>query len=208
MAQHRWQRGRPAVMSLAFAFAILAVAALASGRAAGASSSSPPKHIVGAPISPSGAGELRPGTRVGASFTGVRVFANRLGGFAITNLAQAGGATYPVATADGGRTWRTAGPALHLPAAQAPLVVDQAGIAGARTWAAWCAGCNTVIDATSDGGRHWWRAFMPGPVLSVVGGPSARNGLRAIVGGRARDGRAWVYASRDGRRWTFERRTP
>ena len=185
--------------------AVIAVAAVSSVRAATASSiSPPPKHVVGARIRPSATGELRPGTPVRTTFTGVRVFANRTSGFAITDLRHAGDATYPVATADGGRTWRTVGPALHLPAAQAPLVVDQAGVAGPRTWFAWCAACNTVIDATSDGGRRWWRVFMPGPVLSVVGGPSARNGVSAIVAGGARGARVWVYASRDGRRWTFD----
>jgi hypothetical protein len=205
MADHRRRPGRPAVISFLSALAIIAVAALSSGHAAGASSTGPPpKHLAGAGIRPSAAGELRPGTRVVATFTGVRLFANRRTGFAVTDLQYAGNATYPLATANGGRTWRTAGPALHLPAAQAPLAVDQAGVAGSRTWFAWCAACNTVIDATSDGGRRWWRTFMPGNVLSVVGGPSARNGLSAVVEGGARGARVWVYTSRDGRRWTFD----
>ena len=205
MPDRRGHPGRLAAILFLPAVAIIAVAALSSGRAAGASSASPPpQHVVGALIRPSPAGELRPGTPVHATFTGVRVFADRSSGFAITDLGQSGAATYPVATADGGRTWRTVGPALHLPAAQAPLVVDQAGIAGSRTWFAWCAACNAVIDATSDGGRRWWRAFMPGTVLAVVGGTSARNGLSATVARGARRKRVWVYTSRDGRRWTFD----
>ena len=49
----------------------------------------------------------------------MRVFANRLIGFALTDIPPRGGGTYPVATSDGGRTWRTDGPVLHVPAAQA-----------------------------------------------------------------------------------------
>jgi hypothetical protein len=204
MADRRGHPGRLAAIVVLPAVAIIAVAALSSGRAAGASPAGPPRHVVGALIRPSAVGELRPGTPVRATFTGDRVFADRANGFAITDLGRPADATYPVATADGGGTWRTVGPALHLPAAQAPLVVDQAGIAGSRTWFAWCAACNPVIDATSDGGRRWWRAFMPGTVLAVVGGTSARNGLSAIVARGTRRQRVWVYTSRDGRRWTFD----
>jgi hypothetical protein len=182
---------RMAAILLLAACAIAASAAL--GGAAGASTASAPsKHVTGTAIGASGTGALPRGTHVRSSFSGFRAFANRSTGFAITELRQG---TYPVSTADGGRTWRTAGPALHLSAAQAPLVVDQAGVAGARTWFAWCAACNTVIDATSDSGAHWWRTFMPGNVLSVAG---AHNHLTAIV----QDAGVWTYRSSDGRRWT------
>jgi hypothetical protein len=75
---------------------------------------------------------LRPGTLASSGFTGIRVFANRRAGFAITNLPQAAYGTYPVATADGGMTWRTDGPVLHIPAAQGGIAVGQPGVAGAR----------------------------------------------------------------------------
>src|SRR5581483_9925290 len=42
---------------------------------------------------------------------GQRIFTNATRGFA---LATAGGADYPAATTDRGKTWKTAGPALHL----------------------------------------------------------------------------------------------
>ena len=40
-------------------------------------------------------------------------------GFALAE----GQAQYPAATNDGGKTWKTNGPALHVNAAQAPLAV-------------------------------------------------------------------------------------
>jgi hypothetical protein len=52
------------------------------------------------------------------------------------------------------------------------------------------------------------KTFMPGEVLSVLGGSSARDGLEAVVEGPTSnaDGRGaslWVYFSTDGRRWKF-----
>lgn len=143
-----------------------------------------------------------------SGFTGIRMFANRRAGFAITDIPQAGGGTYPVATTDGGKTWRTDGPVLHIPAAQGPVAVSQPGVAGPRIYFAWCGACNTVIDVTPDAGKHWWQTFMPGDVLAVLGGSSARASLTAIVEGptSAPNGRGaslWAYLSTDGRRWTY-----
>ena len=145
-----------------------------------------------------------------ASFIGIRVFADRRTGFAITNILKAGDGTYPVATTNAGNTWRTDGPVLHIPAAQGAIAVGQAGVAGTRIEFAWCGACNNVIDITPDAGKHWWQANMPGQVLSVVGSPNARDGLIAIVEGptAAADGRRaslWVYASSTGLRWAYSR---
>jgi len=137
------------------------------------------------------------------------VFANHRVGFAITDLPQAGDGTYPVATSDSGKTWRTDGPVLHVPAAQGPVAVGQAGVLGPKIYFAWCGACNMVIDATPDAGKHWWQTFMPGNVLAVIGGTDPRAGLTAIVEGptSAPNGRGaslWAYLSTDGRRWTYK----
>jgi hypothetical protein len=137
------------------------------------------------------------------------VFANHRVGFAITNLPQAGDGTYPVATSDSGKTWRTDGPVLHAPAAQGPIAVGQAGVLGPQIYFAWCGACNMVIDVTPDAGKHWWQTFMPGNVLAVIGGTDPRAGLTAIVEGptSAANGRGaslWAYLSTDGRRWTYK----
>ncbi len=170
----------------------------------------PPKTVIGQRAIPAGPEELRPGTVVSAGFKGVRVFANRRDGFAISDLPQAGYGTYPLATTDGGKTWRTDGPVLHIPAAQGALGVGQAGVLGPGFYFAWCGACNTVIDVTPDAGQHWWRTFMPGDVLGVLSGTDKREGLTAIVGGppntATRHGvPLWVYLSPDGRRWTYNR---
>jgi hypothetical protein len=79
---------------------------------------------------------------------------------------------------------------------------------GARILFAWCGSCNSIIDTSSDAGRHWWQTFLPGQVLSVLGGSSARDGLEAVVEGPTTnpDGGGaslWAYVSTDGRRWKF-----
>jgi len=147
---------------------------------------------------------------VAANFTGVRVFANRWVGFSLAELPAFGGfGTYPVASGDGGRTWRIAGPLLHAPAAQGAIAVDQPGVLGPRLFFAWCAAaCDTVVDVTPDGGRTWWQAFLPGSVLAVTGSEAAGGGLTAVVAAptTAADGRGaavWFYTSPTGRRWTY-----
>ncbi len=176
--------------------------------AGGPAGASPPRTVISRRLRAAAPGGLRPGTAVSAAFTGVRVFANRRIGFAITDIPTAGDGTYPVSTANGGRTWRTDGPVLHIPAAQGAIAVGQAGVAGPKIYFAWCGACNNVIDVTPDAGGHWWQAFMPGQVLTVLGAPSAQAGLTAVVEGptSAADGRGaslWVYRSSDGRRWTY-----
>jgi hypothetical protein len=170
----------------------------------------PPKTLIGGRATPAGPGGLRPGTIVSPDFTGVRVFANRRDGFAISDLPQAGDGTYPLATSNGGKTWRTDGPVLHIPAAQGALGVGEAGVLGPGFYFAWCGACNTVIDVTPDAGQHWWRTFMPGDVLGVLSGTDKREGLSAIVEGppntATRHGvPLWMYLSTDGRRWTYNR---
>jgi hypothetical protein len=170
----------------------------ASSRAA-AAAARPPRTVTAVRISPR-PGTLRPGTRVSsASLVGQRVFTDAKHGFALASPADA---DYAVATTDGGKTWRTDGPALHLHAAQAPLAVVFIGAAGRKTVFVW--GGGQVIDSTRDGGKNWYRALFPdaGPV-AVVRDLAGR--LLAFVGS---PGGATVsrYVSRDGgRSWHYQK---
>jgi hypothetical protein len=140
-------------------------------------------------------GSLKPGSVVRSSQLGHRVFVDSRDGFALASVGQA---QYPAASVDAGRTWRVSGPALHLNAAQAPLAVCEVGALSRRIYFA--DGCGEVVDATNDGGAHWWRAVFGGTVLGVVGS-GAR--LTAFVAGEGSTGAgALVYASGDGgRHW-------
>jgi hypothetical protein len=141
---------------------------------------------------------LHKGTAVkNRNIVGVRAFVNATHGFA---LASVGSAQYPAVTVDGGRTWRTNGPALHVNAANAPLAVVDAGAANAHTFFAF--GGGQVVDLTSDAGKHWWQAFLGDDVLSVV---SSGNRLIAVAQnatGSGAQAQTVVYVSRDGgRHW-------
>jgi hypothetical protein len=110
-------------------------------------------------------GTLATGSHVGGrSVAGQRTFTNATRGFA---LASVGEADYAVTTTDGGKTWKTDGPALHLHALQAPLAVSFIGAVNRRTVFAW--GGGQVIDTTSNGGKTWFRAlFTSGSPVAVV----------------------------------------
>ena len=117
---------------------------------------------------------------------------------------------YPVATTDGGKTWRIAGPIVNVPAAQGGVDVAQAGVVNAHTWFM-CCGLNTVVDVTADAGKHWWVAFLPGEVVSVVAGTPSFAGPRArlIALVRPQEGargehRLWIYVSANGRLWRYD----
>jgi photosystem II stability/assembly factor-like uncharacterized protein len=140
---------------------------------------------------------------------GVRVFADAQHGFALATIK---GWTYPAATHDGGRQWRIAGPVFMSLAAQGGGEVDQLGVAGPKTYYAWeQQGFDIVVDSTTDAGKHWWHAFLPGGVLSVVGNVSsvgAGGGLTAIVNGPPLDlhgtgAPLWLYQFKTGRRWSY-----
>lgn len=143
---------------------------------------------------------LKPGSAV-RSGLGQRVFVDAKHGF---SLAAVGEAQYPAATVNGGRTWKTDGPALHLDAAQAPLSVTNLGATSRNTIFAF--GSGQVIDATSNGGKRWYRAIFDGVPMAVVGGPSGH--LVAFVdasNGTSVKGVTWQYISRNGgRTWRFD----
>jgi hypothetical protein len=142
---------------------------------------------------------LATGTTVrSSSLVGQRVFTDAGHGFALAGVGQA---QYPAATSNGGRTWKTNGPALHLDAAQAPFAVTEIGAAGRRTVFAY--GSGQVIDTTGDGGTHWYRALFNGLPMAVV--RDARGHLVAFVDGEAGGAATWQYVSKDGgRTWRYD----
>jgi hypothetical protein len=165
----------------------------------------PQKTVQAHRLRPAGPNSVRIGTPVGNRFAGARVFADPRIGFALGAPRQDFGATYPIATADGGKTWRTAGPVLHIPAAQAAVDVTVAGMSGPRVWYAWSPGIS-VVDVTPDSGKHWWQAALPGMVLTVYADQLQCNRLVALVQPftKRKAPPLWAYASANGRNWTYE----
>jgi hypothetical protein len=152
-------------------------------------------------------GELRAGERVSAATLDIRVFEDARHGWA---LAFVGNAQYPALTADGGVTWRIAGPALHVDAAQGGAGVGQIDVPSPHTGpvddsTAFAWGGVTpdpVVDVTLDGGHHWWSTLLPGTVLFV--GNKGRELVANVYGTVAGSGSgAWAYVTRDGRHWSL-----
>jgi hypothetical protein len=143
-------------------------------------------------------GTLAKGSRVAHSALGIRTFVDARHGFALASVGQA---QYSAATTNGGKTWRTDSPALHLNAAQAPLVVVNLGAANRRTIFAY--GGGQVIDATTDGGGHWYRALFNGGPVAVT-----RNFKGHLVGfvDSVPSGPTLQYVSKNGgRTWRLDR---
>lgn len=202
-------RRRPAQALLLAAGLIAAALSLSIGGASAstrtafaASAPSPPATVTGTPITRTPR-TLARGSRVQrGDVDRQREFLGANHGF---GLASVGGADYPVITSDGGKTWRTSGPAVHLDAAQAPLAVTVAGAANLHTFYACCDA--QVVDSTGDGGKHWWRAFLGDVVLAVRSRPSGELIAFAQVAANATGSTAetWVYVSRDGgHRWHYD----
>ncbi len=186
MSAVKWIAG-PA---LAMAVGVAGVAAAAAPK--------PPKKLVGAMITRPPR-TLKPGTAVKASSLGQRVYVNGHDGFA---LAAVGDAQYPAKTTDGGTSWSTFGPALHVNALQAPLSVTNVGAANAHT--VYYYGSGQAVDVTSDGGKTWWRTLCPELSLAVVPGASGR--LVWVTQDSPTGGAAltWPYESSDGGRvWHY-----
>ena len=191
--------GRIAVGGAAIGVVALGLAGGVAGASTRATAAATPPRVVRAGAIRRSPHTRAPGAPVAAGdIAGQRVFTSAKNGFA---LASVGEADYPVVTADGGATWKTDGPALHLHAAQAPLAVEFIGAVNRRTVFAW--GGGQVIDATSDGGKHWYRTvFTDGNPVGVVQGVSGH--LLAFIG--SSNGRTiWQYVSRDGgRTWHYQ----
>jgi hypothetical protein len=144
---------------------------------------------------------LAPGAKVKPSqLLGARVFVDAGHGVALAGLGQA---QYEAATSDGGRTWRTDSPALHVDAAQAPLAVGYVGAVSRRTSFAYG---SQAADVTSDGGQIWYRALFDGLVVAIV--RNAEGHLVAFVDGSATgssQGSTAQYVSKDGgRSWHYD----
>ena len=187
-----------AVLAGAAAFDLGSAGPSAASRSAAAAAVKPPGIVTATRITRR-PGTLAPGSRVRpAEIAGQRVFTDATHGFALASVI---GADYPVATTDGGRTWKTGGPALHLNAAQAPLAVVSTGAVNRRTVFAW--GGGQVIDATGNAGRTWYSAlFTDGTPVAVV--PDLRGHLLAFIGSPS-GGNVWRYVSTDsGRTWHYQ----
>jgi len=172
---------------------ILVVSAVALVSGASIAAAASPQQTVNGTLITRPSNTLAPGSTVSASkIFGNRVFTDGNHGFA---LVQTGQAQYPAATVNGGKTWKTDGPALHLNAAQAPLAVVYIGAAGQKTIFAW--GTGQVIDTTSDGGKHWYRATFNGVPVAVVKNPQSH--LVAFVDGETGGSASPVqYVSKNG----------
>ena len=171
--------------------------------AAAAPAASAPANTVKASRINRPAHTLALGTTVAAStIFGNRVFTDAKHGFA---LADKGQAQYPAATTDGGKTWKTDGPALHLNAAQAPLAVSTIGAASRQTIFAW--GSGQAVDVTGNGGKQWYRALFEGVPVAVVENPQGH--LVAFVDGfgSGSSGVTSQYVSKDGgKSWHLDNR--
>jgi hypothetical protein len=186
---------------LAIALAVVAGLGLFAG---GSLTREPAIRATGSGSAPRDPAPLRPGSIVPSANVGAGVFADSRHGFTLARIGAS--ATYPAATADGGRTWRIDGAVLPVPASGDPGVVTEPGVAGPRTYfVAVGIGGLTVIEVTTDAGKRWWRTLLPGGPVFV----GAFDGeLTAIVtnSGSIRPGVAetfLAYRSKTGRRWTY-----
>jgi hypothetical protein len=147
---------------------------------------------------------LRPGTIVAPADLGTSVFADARHGFTLASIDYR---TYPAATIDGGRTWRIAGPVLPIPPAPGPMAGVQPGVAGPDTYFA-SEGLEglTVVEVTTDAGKHWWQAFLPGGVVYVGAFDGELTAIIAVPTGNPQSAGVefWAYHSRSGRRWDFD----
>jgi len=175
------------------AFALISAGAVAAAVAAAsfAATPTPPATIKAQLITPF------PNTAKGGTAVrslSERVFVSSNVGFA---LGAVGDAQYPAETTNGGASWKTFGPALHVNAAQAPLSVTEVGAVNSRV--VYFYGSGQAVDVTSDGGKHWYRALAPELSLAVVPGVSGRL-VWIVQDGVNGSGNAatWQYVSSDG----------
>lgn len=119
--------------------------------------------------------------------------------FAVTLGHDRQGALYPVQTGNGGLRWRTVGPALFLPTADAPNAVST--VTASTPTLLYAYGGGQTVDVTRDAGPQWRRATFDGTVLAVAPGVAA-NELVAFVNNGS--GTTWEYVTRDGgATWTY-----
>jgi photosystem II stability/assembly factor-like uncharacterized protein len=175
------------------AFALISAGAVAATVAAASSAATPtPPATIKAQLITPFPNTAKVGTAVRS--LSERVFVSSNVGFA---LGAVGDAQYPAETTNGGASWKTFGPALHVNAAQAPLSVTEVGAVNSRV--VYFYGSGQAVDVTSDGGKHWYRALAPELSLAVVPGVSGRL-VWIVQDGINGSGNAatWQYVSRDG----------
>jgi hypothetical protein len=189
-----------AVAALVVAISALSSVACSPAADAARAAAVPPaaQRTLAGKLLDSPAATLRPGTIVRAGSLSKRVFVSSRSGVALASVGQA---QYPAATSNGGKTWRTSGPALHLDAAQAPLAVSEVGALNSKVYFA--AGGGEVVDATPDGGKHWYQTLFSGGVIGVI--PSSDKLLAVIAGFETTPVSTWVYGSSNGgKTWQYE----
>jgi hypothetical protein len=162
-----------------------------------------PTHVAG-PSHSSQRPPLRPGTVLQAESLVAEEYADPEHGFALANVSYE---TYPAATVDGGRTWRTDGPFFPIPIIQARGAAQQSGSAGPRTYFA-SQGLQgvTVVEGTTDAGKRWWQTVLPGGAVYVG---AFEGELTAIVAGTSGDAQEpsvtfWAFHSKTGEHWTYD----
>ena len=192
---------RRATMTVA-AVAATAITAATGIGAATAAAPKPAKTVKGSLITVQ-PNTLKPGTKLASSAVGFpRTFVNANTGWAFASTDQA---QYAAITTNGGTTWRTASPALHVNAAQAPLSVTQLDATSPKV--AYAFGSGQVADVTSDGGKHWYRALFIGTDMAVVPGIGSRQLLTFVDAGSSGSGPSGPisqYASSNGgKTWTL-----
>ncbi|MFZ0043469.1 MAG: hypothetical protein WAK93_19325 [Solirubrobacteraceae bacterium] len=187
----------------AFLASVMVLGACAAG-GAGASTvavaAGPQKTVTGSVIRrPSHT--LAPGSTVSAkTIFGHRVFTSATNGVALVDTGQA---QYPAASTNGGKTWKTNGPALHLNAAQAPLAVVDIGASNRNVIYAW--GTGQVIDTTSNGGKQWYRSVFQGLPVAVVTDPQGHLVAFIDGSGTGSHGASYQYVSKNGgRTWRYD----
>jgi hypothetical protein len=182
--------------TMAIATTALAATAAVGIGAATAAAPTPAKTVTGSLITVQPQ-TLKPGSKLQSSAVGFpRVFVNAKTGWAFASTGQA---QYAARTTNGGTTWKTASPALHLNAAQAPLSVTQIGARSPKVAYAFASG--QVADVTSDGGKHWYRALFDGTDMAVVPGFGSNQLLTFVDAGSSSSGPSgpvWQYASTNG----------
>jgi hypothetical protein len=160
-----------------------------------------PTTVTARPLGPrQGVVNVSRGTVVPSSELGMRVFVDAERGFALAELHS--GETYPAATVDGGKRWRIDGPVFHIPAANGAAEVALAGAAPPRTYFAF--GGGSVVDLSTDGGRHWWVAVLGEDVIGVLPGPGPKRLVAAVQNESSNGSKVAtvVYGSTDGgRHW-------
>ncbi len=178
-------RTRAAWQAGALVAAIVAVATPPTPSASAATSTLPRQIRATLLVDPTGPGYPTPlpyGTPVtrengrivtGAAFLGDVAWAVEWDGPA-GRISQ-----YPIRSSDHGATWTTAGSYLATSGA-AGANVTAVKVFSWRIVIAYSLGAN-VLDVTWDAGRHWYKAWMPGNILSV----SALHGVPTPAGSPA-----------------------